>query len=104
MTDEPKIPTSKRDPGKPAYCWDSGCPMAPLGKGRGFALGCGDTGSQVSFLFERPAEDELAFVLDTKTKPEGMSEATWSMVRDWREKEILRRKADYPDLESRFIL
>src|SRR5712664_2558485 len=88
---------------KPKYCKESGCPMA--NKGRGFALGCGDPSSKISILFERPAEDELAFVLDTKTKPDGMSTETWiHHVRDWREKEVLRRRAAYPELEARFLL
>lgn len=73
-------------------------------KGRGFALGSGDPNAKISILFERPAEDELAFVLDTKTKPDGMSIDTWSHIRKWREEEIARRRVAYPELEDRFIL
>jgi hypothetical protein len=87
---------------KPLECYRMQCPMSE--KGRGFALGCGDSGAKISILFERPAEDELAFVLDTKTKPDGMSVDTWSHIRKWREEEIARRRAAYPELEERFIL
>lgn len=87
---------------KPDYCYSSGCPMAA--KGRGFALGCGDTNAPISILFERPAEDEIVYFLDTQTKPSGMSQETWQQVKKWREEEIARRRAIYPDLPERFLV
>jgi hypothetical protein len=87
---------------KPQYCFDSGCPMAE--KGRGFALGCGPQNAAISILFERPAEDELSFILDTTHKPDGMSAQTWATVKAWRQAEIDRRRQAYPDLELRFLL
>lgn len=73
-------------------------------KGRGFALGSGDPSSPISILFERPAEDEIIYLLDTTRKPDGMSPETWKHVKAWREAELIRRRAAYPELENRFLL
>lgn len=82
---------------KPNYCYSSGCPLAK--KGKGFALGCGDPNSQISILFERPAEDEIVFTLGGP-KPDNMSLATWGVVQKWQREELERRKKAFPELDT----
>lgn len=86
---------------KPEYCFSSNCPQAV--RGRGFALGCGPTSAAVSIMFERPTEDELAYSLKGPLPP-NCSTATAAAIVKWREEEIARRRAAYPELEERFII
>ena len=84
---------------KPAYCYDSGCPLAS--KGRGFALGCGASTSPISILFERPSDDELAYTFGGPC-PSKIPPAAWAEMVKWQEEEVQRRHAAFPELEARF--
>lgn len=82
---------------KPEYCYSSGCPLA--NKGRGFSLGSGDPSSPISIMFERPADDEIAYTFGGP-KPPGMSDATWDGVKKWQAEELERRRIAFPELDT----
>ena len=81
---------------KPDYCYESGCPLAEVGKG--FVLGQGDPErAKIMIILEAPGSDEIQFILEPNAQRKFLT--TPVEVND----EIQRRQRDYPDLPARFI-
>lgn len=80
---------SRKD--KPAFCYESGCPLAE--KGRGFVLGVGDPArAKIAMILEAPGRDEIAFGLTPVDGREFFSTQAQCSA------EIERRRKDYPDV------
>ena len=81
---------------KPAYCHESGCPLAE--RGTGFCLGSGDPKTaKLALLLEAPGSEEVLFRL-TPEKGRRFYE-----TQEECDAELATRRRDYPELESRFI-
>ncbi len=75
----------KRD--KPAYCYESGCPLAT--KAKGFCLGYGDPKTaRIAIHAEAPGSNEIVHILRLAVD----------------EAEIARRRAAYPDIPTHLLL
>lgn len=81
---------------KPAYCYESGCPLAETGTG--FVLGSGDpaTADFVAVL-EAPGKDEPAFRLVPDDRRGFFATKTEC------DEEIARRRKRYPEIEDHII-
>jgi hypothetical protein len=82
---------------KPNYCYSSGCPLAE--KGKGFALGCGNPYSKIGVMFERPAEDEIAYTFGGPRPPQ-IPFDIWQKIVAWQKEEYERRREAFPELDT----
>lgn len=81
---------------QPKSCFDSGCPLA--GVGRGFVLGTGDPEkARYAVVLEAPGRDEVQFEL--RPNPNRQFLTTQAEI----DKELAVRRRDYPELDERWL-
>jgi hypothetical protein len=81
---------------KPKHCYESGCPLAELGKG--FVLGVGDpTKAKLTIILEAPGRDEISFPIQINNDRSFLNSS--ESVKS----ELARRKKAYPSVEDKYL-